>query len=159
MRRWLFAGALALTLGVSAVGGTAPKQGSTITVRVLSAKVMKDPKFIGGTIASVARGDQLTFVQAQKDWYKVTTRSGAAGWIHKGNVTDKAVELSSKPGSGGGASQDEIELAGRGFTPEVEQEYRRKHGDLDFTHVDAIEALSVDGDAVAKFAAEGKVGQ
>lgn len=159
MRTWIAAGALALTLGLGGIAGTAPKQGSTITVRVLSAKVMKDPKFIGGTVASVARGDQLTFVEAQKDWYKVTTRSGAAGWIHKQNVTDKAVELSSKPGSGGGASQDEIELAGRGFTPEVEQEYRRKHGDLDFSHVDRIEALSVDSEALAKFAAEGKVGQ
>ena len=31
------------------------------------------------------------------------------------------------------ASREEVELAGRGFTPEVEAEYRKKHLDLDFT--------------------------
>jgi SH3 domain-containing protein len=158
MRKLLFALALCVALGVSGVAGTAPGKGATITVRVLTAKVMKQPKFIGGSLASVARGDQLTFVEAQRDWYKVSTRAGAQGWIHKGNVTDKAVQLSSKPGSAAGASQEEIELAGRGFTPEVEEEYRRKHGDMDFSHVDAIEGLSVDADALATFAAEGKVG-
>lgn len=162
MRKLVSAGALALALALAAPASTAPKSGTTITVRVLSAKVMKDPKFIGGTVGNVSRGDKLTFQEAQKDWYKVSTSGGATGdftgWIHKSNVTDSNVQLSSKPGGGsGGASQDEVELAGRGFTPEVEDKYRSKHPNLDFSHVDKIEALAVDGDALAKFASEGKV--
>jgi uncharacterized protein YgiM (DUF1202 family) len=158
-RKWVSAAILALALLIAGAAATAPKSGARITVRVLSAKVMKDAKFIGATVASVSRGDFLTFQEAHKDWYKVTTASGSAGWIHKTNVTDSEVKLSSKPGGGtGGASQDEVELAGRGFTPEVEQQYRSKHRDLDFSHVDAIEDLSVDGDTLAEFAREGKVG-
>ncbi len=160
-RRWkrlVSAAVLALALALAGPGATAPKTGSKITVRVLSAKVMKDPKFIGGSVGTVSRGDKLTFQAAQKDWYKVSTSGGAMGWIHKTNVTDSDVQLSSKPGGGsGGASQEEVELAGRGFTPEVESQYRGKHPDLDFSHVDRIEALTVDGDKLADFAADGKV--
>jgi len=158
MRRWLSAAALAATLLVAGVAFTAPKAGSKVTVRVLSAKVMRDPKFIGASVGTVSRGEHLVFQEAKQDWYKVATSSGATGWIHKGNVTDSQVNLSSKPGGGGGgATQDEVELAGRGFTPEVEQQYRQKHANLDFSHVDGIEQTSVDPDSLGDFAQEGKV--
>jgi uncharacterized protein YgiM (DUF1202 family) len=153
------AAVLAAALAFPGVALTAPKGGATITVRVINTKVMKTPSFVGGSAATVSRGDHLTFKEAKKDWYRVVTSGGVEGWIHSTNVEDKKVELSTKPGGGGGgASSDEIELAGRGFTPEVEQEYRAKHGDLDFSHVDAFERVAVDADELAKFAAKGKVG-
>ena len=47
---------LLLTAGIAVA---APKVGSTVTIRVLSAKVMKAPKFIGSAAGSVSRGEQL----------------------------------------------------------------------------------------------------
>jgi hypothetical protein len=147
---------LALAITAAGVVYSKPKAGQIVTVRVMRAKVMKAPRFIGATAGAVSRGDKLTFRAAKGDWYQVD--GVASGWIHRTNVVDKAVQLSSKPGgSGGGASRDEVELAGRGFTPQVEREYRGKNPTLDFSHVDAMEQISVDLEALAAFVTAGEL--
>ncbi len=145
---------LLVTVGVALA---APKVGSTVTIRVLSAKVMKTPKFIGSTAGSVSRGDQLVVKEVQGDWYRV--EGASAGWVHKSNVTEGKVTLSSTPGGGnsGKVNQEEVELAGRGFTPQVEQKYREKNPNLDFSHVDAIEKTTIDPAELEAFVAEGKL--
>lgn len=146
---------LLLLLGAG-IAVAAPKVGSSVTIRVLSAKVMKSPKFIGAASGSVSRGDQLTVKEVKGDWYRV--EGATTGWIHKSNVTEGRVALSSKPGgSGGNVNRDEVELAGRGFTPEVEQKYKQANPNLDFAHVDAIEKTSVDPAELEAFAQEGKL--
>lgn len=145
-------------LFVASLAIAAPKAGSIVTVRVLTAKVMKSPKFIGPAAGDVSRGSQLTFQEAKGDWYKVT--GSVEGWIHKTNLTERQVTLSSKPGGdgAGNASRDEVELAGRGFTPQVEGEYRNKNPNLDFSHVDKIEKTTIDPSELEAFVAEGKLG-
>lgn len=149
MKRVLLA--LVLATGVALA---APKVGSAVTIRVMSAKVMKSPKFIGPTSGSVSRGDQLTVKEVKGDWYRV--EGSFAGWIHKSNVTEGKIALSSTPGgSGGNVNRDEVELAGRGFTPQVEQQYKEKNPNLDFSHVDAIEKTSVDPTELEAFVTQG----
>lgn len=149
MKRVLLA--LVLATGVALA---APKVGSAVTIRVMSAKVMKSPKFIGATSGSVSRGDQLTVKEVKGDWYRV--EGSFAGWIHKSNVTEGKIALSSTPGgSGGNVNRDEVELAGRGFTPQVEQQYKQKNPNLDFSHVDAIEKTSVDPTELEAFVTQG----
>src|SRR3954462_6623571 len=111
---------LLLLLLATGVALAAPKVGSSVTIRVMSAKVMKSPKFIGPTTGSVSRGDQLTIKEVKGDWYRV--EGSYSGWIHKSNITEGKVQLSSTPGgsSNGSVNRDEVELAGRGFTPQVE---------------------------------------
>jgi hypothetical protein len=146
---------LLLFLGTG-IALAAPKVGSTVTIRVMSAKVMKSPKFIGPTSGSVSRGDQLTVKEVKGDWYRV--EGSFSGWIHKSNVAEGKVALSSTPGgSGGNVNRDEVELAGRGFTPQVEQQYKDKNPNLDFSHVDAFEKVSVDTTELEAFVAEGKL--
>ena len=146
---------LVLLLGAG-VALAAPKVGSSVTIRVMSAKVMKAPKFIGATAGPVSRGDQLTVKEVKGDWYRV--EGAQTGWIHKSNVTEGKVALSSKPGgSGGNVNRDEVELAGRGFTPEVEKQYKDKNPNLDFSHVDAIEQTSIDPAELEAFVTEGKL--
>jgi hypothetical protein len=146
---------LLLLLGAG-VAVAAPKVGSSVTIRVLSAKVMKTPKFIGPASGSVSRGDQLVVKEVKGDWYRV--EGSSAGWIHRTNVTEGRVALSSKPGgSGGNVNRDEVELAGRGFTPEVEQKYKQGNPSLDFSHVDAIEKTSIDPGELEAFVQEGKL--
>lgn len=152
--------ALLAALGVVALLATIvhsrPKPGAQITVRVLRAKIMKAPRFIGSTAGSVSRGEQLTVSEVKGDWYRVT--GPAEGWIHSSKVVAKKVTLSTKPGSGGStASRDEVELAGRGFTPQVEDAYRTKNPTLDFSHVDAIEQIEVAPEALQRFVNVGKL--
>lgn len=153
---WLAVAVAAVTLATAAVVVAAPKAGSVITVRVMSAKVMKSPKFIGPAAGSVSRGDPLTIKTIKGDWYQVT--GAKSGWINRTSVVEGKVALSSSPGGGGAASRDEVELAGRGFTPDVEDEYRGKHPDLDFSHVEAIEKTSIDFTELEAFVAEGGLG-
>jgi hypothetical protein len=144
--------ACVLALAGAALAGV--KAGSNITVRVMSAKVMKNPKFIGTAAGSVSRGDQLTVKEVKGDWYRV--EGAATGWINKSAVVEGKVELSTQPGAGGsGASRDEVELAGRGFTPQIESEYRNDNPNLDFSHVDAIEKTGIDPTELEAFAKEG----
>lgn len=142
---------------IASLAIAAPKVGSVVTVRVLTAKVMKGPKFIGPTAGDVSRGAQLKFEEAKGDWYRVS--GTVSGWIHKTNLTERQVTLSSRPGGegAGNASRDEVELAGRGFTPQVEGEYRNKNPNLDFSHVDRIEKTSIDPAELEAFVAEGKL--
>lgn len=145
---------LLVLLVTAGIAVAAPKVGSTVTIRVLSAKVMKAPKFIGSAAGSVSRGEQLIVKEVKGDWYRV--EGSYNGWIHKTNVTEGKVALSSKPGgAGGGASREEVELAGRGFTPEVEQKYKQGNPNLDFSHVDAIEKTSIDPAELEAFVTEG----
>lgn len=132
---------------------SAPKPGAIVTVRVMRAKIMAKPKFIGASSGRASRGQQLTFREAQGDWYRVEGRFN--GWIHRTAVVEKRVQLSAQPGGGGGASRDEVELAGRGFTPQVEGQYRNQNPNMDFSHVDAIEKLEVDGTELERFVATG----
>ena len=150
---------MVLTLAlVASLALAAPAAKSIVTVRVLSAKVMAAPKFIGAAAGSVSRGQQLTFEEAKGDWYRVT--GAYSGWIHKTNLTERQVTLSSKPGGegAGAASSDEVELAGRGFTPQVEGQYREKNPNLDFSHIDAIEKTSIDPGELEAFVQTGKLG-
>lgn len=155
LRAALAAAALALALAGLAIAG--PKVGATVTVRVLTAKVMAAPKFIGKANAEVSRGQMLQIAEIKGDWYRVG--GAASGWIHKTNLTERAVALSSKPGQEGkgAASRDEVELAGRGFTPQVEDKYRKKNPKLDFSHVDALEKTEVDPAELEDFLVEGEL--
>ncbi|HTM20257.1 MAG TPA: hypothetical protein VL172_07120, partial [Kofleriaceae bacterium] len=96
---------------------------------------------------------ELVFQEAKGDWYRVS--GSFNGWIHKTNVVDGKVALSSTPGGGGNASRDEVELAGRGFTPQVEEKYKQDNPNLDFSHVDAIEKTSIDPGELQQFVDEG----
>lgn len=145
--------ALVCSAAMTSLLWAAPKVGSTVTVRVMSAKVMKSPKFIGPSAGGVSRGDQLTIKEVKGDWYRV--EGAVSGWINRTSVMEGGVALSTKPGGGGGASRDEVELAGRGFTPDVEEKYRGDHPDLDFSHVEAIEQTQVDFAELEAFVTEG----
>jgi hypothetical protein len=50
---------------------------------------------------------------------------------------------------------DEVALAGKGFTPEVESGYRSKHPEMNFGDVDKIENFKVDTTTLQAFIKEG----
>jgi len=155
-KRWFWGLVLATGLVLGGPLGAVPKPNSKVTVRVMSAKVMKNPQFIGPAVGPVARGDVLTFAEAKGDWYRVS--APVAGWLHKSNLQEGAIKLSTASGSkSGGASDSEVELAGRGFTPETEREYRSANPNLDFTHVDAWEKASVDVEQLQAFVNDGRL--
>jgi hypothetical protein len=153
MSKPLTLGAAVAALLIAGAVWAAPKVGDAVTVRVLSTKVMKAPRFVGPSSGTASRGEQLTVREVVGAWYRVEGRQ--SGWIHKTNVVEGKINLTSKPGGEGAASRDEVELAGRGFTPQVEDRYREQNPELDFSHVDGIERTEVDLLTLEAFVREG----
>lgn len=147
--------AVALLAGGSLLLGSAA--GGLVTVRAMNARVLAKPRFIAPAVAAVERGEHLTSLGRQGAWRQVRTRAGAEGWIAEQFLTDKKVELSSRPGGDAArVSQEEVEQAGRAFTAEAEREYR-KGNPVHFDDVDRIEKLVVEPVKLVGFAEAGKL--
>jgi len=162
--RWMSGACLWAALGSGTPALAADRK---ITVRAFSAPVKKGPRLIAKQLGEVHRGAILTVVDgrdeagnplAKPDWLAVSFE-GALGWVHKEAVVEGEVRLTSKAGSDGGAlSERETQLAGRGFSAEIERSYREKNRALRFDEVDRIERASASAARLQVFVAEGKLG-
>jgi len=143
----LFAGALlALSMGLVQ---SAPAQGTQLSVRSLSARMMAKPQFLGASVASLRRGEKVKMVRAEGSWYLVSSE-GREGWIHANRVSEKIIQMRAGD-TGSGTSRGEAELAGRGFSPKTEATFKEKNPNLDFTHLDKIQGADVEPDSVEQF--------
>ena len=105
-------------------------------------------------------GAEVNVERQAGDWYKVEYQ-GKTGWINRQAFPTPAT--SSKFSLGGlltgtpvkQTSSDEVALAGKGFTPEVESGYRAKHPEMDFAQVDKVESIKVDPATLQAFIKEG----
>jgi hypothetical protein len=144
----------AVFLGASmGVVQSAPSSGQTVSVRALKARLMRQPRFFGPTVARLRRGAKVQIVRVKGSWYQVRYGS-KRGWVHKNRVSTKVIKLTSAR-TGGGSSRGEAELAGRGFNPEVEQRFRSQHSALDYSHIDKIESGQVRSSTVGEFMSAG----
>ncbi|MGD9973942.1 MAG: SH3 domain-containing protein [Desulfatirhabdiaceae bacterium] len=134
-------------------------QNQTMSVQVQTGKLRADPSFLAKIIGSVAYGDSVTVNQNQDAWLFVSTQTGQlTGWIHSSALTEKKIVLRAGDAdvqkTGG---QREISLAGKGFNPEVEKEYRKRNPNLDFNWVDRMEKMVVSDKEIRQFMKEGKL--
>ena len=151
MKRFLYAALAALLFA-----GAAYAAAETVTVIVKKTSVRRDRQFYAATIAEAELGDAFTVLAREKGWVKVGTKSGE-GWLHESAVTAKKVVASSQGPSGGKVDAGDVALAGKGFNPQVESEYRKKNPQADFAAVDRMEKLGASEKAVAAFLSDGNL--
>ena len=151
-------GLMALALFISGLAGGA--LGEVLKVSQAGQQLYPSPDFASPPVGPVPMGAQVTVLGKSGDWCNVEY-GGKAGWLHRqafpGAPAAAGLGL---PGLLTGAPVketrgDEVALAGKGFTPEVESAYRQKHPELNFAQVDKIEALRVDDARLAAFIREG----
>jgi opacity protein-like surface antigen len=113
---------------------------ATITVLVQTTAVRKRPQFYAPAAATAKLGDSFEADGPTAGWYKVD-----AGYIHQSAVSTKKVKLSedSTVNGGGGATADEVTLAGKGFNSQVESSYSAQNKSANFPAVDAMEKRTV----------------
>ena len=153
--RYLLALGLALVLL-----GPAVCWGEVLKVSQPNQSLYPDPDFASPPVGTVPEGAEVNVERQAGDWYKVEYQ-GKTGWLNRQAFPPPAT--SSKFSLGGlltGApvkqtSSDEVALAGKGFTPEVESGYRAKHPEMNFAQVDRIESLRVDSATLQAFIQEG----
>lgn len=154
-RAWLPVLAASLAFAVLAWAA-----GEQLSVQVRTAKVRAKPSFLGAPVGELSYGAVVTVQGRQGPWVQVTGPAKLTGWLHESALTQGKLAMQSGGGAvGTGASGSEVALAGKGFNAEVEKEYRKENGDLDYTWVDRMEKIVVTPAEAERFLGEGRIRQ
>jgi uncharacterized protein YgiM (DUF1202 family) len=130
--------------------------GRIMYVATKNAELKSSTGFFADTVITLQYGDQVTVLGESGRWLEVrpARRPSVSGWILANSLTGKRIISS---GSGASASADELALAGKGFSEEVEQAYRNRDSAsaANYAEVDAMEAISVSPQELYDFLVEG----
>lgn len=150
----LWLGGLALLLLAAGPGWA-----RTLTVTQPNQQIYQEANFASATLGAVPQGAKVNLIRQEGEWYKVD-HQGTVGWLHRQAFPEAAPAKMdvSKMLFGGPVKEsrtDEVALAGKGFTPEVEASFRQKNPGLGYAQVDKIEAFGVDPARLQQFIQEG----
>lgn len=132
-------------------------QAQTFKVVQANQQLFAGPSFTAQPLGTAPEGAEVKVIQQSGDWYQVEYQ-GKSGWLHQQAFGGaKKVDLSRLlQGKAVPASRtDEVALAGKGFTPEVEADFRRKHPNLSYDLVDKVETFGVSPGELQAFIQEG----
>lgn len=126
-----------------------------LSIQQKEGKLRSKPSFLGKILKSLPYGTKVTKENEQGSWFQIKAGS-ESGWMHKSSLTEKAIVLKSGDEKvDSGVSDDELVLAGKGFSEDVEKSYKKENPKLDFALVDRMENYSVNPDEVALFVKSG----
>jgi len=127
-----------------------------LCVQVQTGQLRKTPSYLAEVLASLPYGQSVETLGTQSAWQQVRTLDGKTGWMHSSALTTKriAVRSTAAPGSTG-ASGDELALAGKGFSADVEAKFRAEHADIDFAWVDKMGQANATAEQIRQFVREG----
>ena len=153
MKKWILMGCAALM----ATGAWAAKE---MSVQVRDGQLRNRASFLGAVTGTVAYGDRVTVNQTQSGWCEVSI-AGKTGWIHESALTPKRVVLASGAGDARAQSvgSEEVALAGKGFSKEVEAEYKKQNQNVDYTWVDWMGKQKVPNEQLVQFLKQGELAQ
>lgn len=138
-----------LVIGSSTAHGF-PGSPMYVAVKTVSLKASTD--FFAAERGTLVYGNPVTVLQEKGKWVEVqSAQASLQGWIVSSSLTSKRIISS---GTRTSASVQELALAGKGFSEEVETEYRQE-GRFDYDAVDAMENLRVSDTALYAFLIDG----
>ncbi len=152
MNKWMSLAGCVMLSAVCAYGGE-----QRMNVQVKETVLREKPSFLGAEVSKLQYGDQVVVTGEQSGWSKATL-NGVSGWVHTSSLTKNKI----KPGTGGGdvgtaASSDELALAGKGFSKEVESEFKAQNKDVDFSDVDRMGKIVIGEKEMREFLIEGGI--
>ena len=153
MKKWI----LICCAALMATGAWAANE---MSVQVRDGQLRNRASFLGTVVGTVAYGDRVTVNQTQAGWCEVSI-AGKTGWIHESALTPKKVVLASGTADARVQSvgSEEVALAGKGFSKEVEAEYKKQNPQLDFTWVDWMGQQTVSSERLVAFLKQGDLAQ
>lgn len=127
--------------------GSKPKKEKVMYVAVEEADVKEKPSFFSKTKEIFLYTQKVIVLETKGNWTKVRLPDAedkdsqndiqnevVQGWISSGSLSKKRIAQGKRLS----ASTDELALAGKGFSSEIENVYR-KNSELDYESVDRIE--------------------
>ena len=116
---------------------------ATYQVITQEAIIRKDKRFFAPLVARVPYGELIEERERQGDWLRVSHK-GAEGWLHASAVQEQTISLSSFSGDRAQEStKEEVALAGKGFTPDVEKAFREKNPQMRYDLVDQVQGNKI----------------
>lgn len=128
---------------------------ATVTVITQEGVIRKDKRFFAPAVIRVPYGSVIEQTAREGDWLRVSYQ-GKQGWIHFSAVQTQKLS----PTTGGKAkeaSKDEVALAGKGFTPEVEKAFRDKNPKMRYDLVNQIQSTKTDDTRLQAFIQSGNL--
>lgn len=124
-------------------------------VQVKSAPLKSSTGFFARTQGTVYYGDQITVLAVNGKWAQVQPMASRSqsGWVASANLTSKRIIAQGDTRS---ASARELALAGKGFSEEVERQYKAGNN-LNYAPVDYMERLNIPDEALLSFIEEGRL--
>lgn len=134
--------------------GPAFSSAASLTVQVQQAQLRSEPSFVGKILANVPYRSAVEVVEEQGAW-RLVNYKGQQGWMHNTALLTTSGKLSAGLGVLESAvSSKEVSLAGKGFDKNVENAYKKAHGDANFAAVDRMEKINISSSELEKFAAQ-----
>jgi uncharacterized protein YgiM (DUF1202 family) len=122
---------------------------ATRYVAVQTTPLKDSPGFFAKELGNLSLGTELTLVREDGKWSEVRT-GNISGWVASSSLSARRVLASNTD-----VTASEVALAGKGFSPDMEIEYR-KNG-LDYSMVDQMEKLVVPANDLEQFVTEGRL--
>jgi|GEM_PF-506904 len=126
-------------------------------IQVRQIQVKSQPNYLSSTVGKLSYGAEVNVVSEEGNWYRIST---PAGYIPQNAVGRSAGSVeSSQRYAAKGVSHDETALAGKGFNPQVESQYKRSSASLAaaYRQVDRVESVKVSDAALKNFITQGKL--
>ncbi len=118
--------------------------GDSLRVQVRTTQVRSGPSFLGRVVTPLSYGDVVTPTRQQGVWTQVRTADGTSGWVHESALGKRKVTMQAGDEDVDTvASGDELALAGKGFSSDVEAAFKKANRHIDFTWVDRMEKMTV----------------
>lgn len=145
-------------LGVFLLNTVADAQKS-MTVQIQEGQLRATPSHFGKITAKIFYGDGVTVLEEKGDWKRVSVADGKGqGWLHGSALTSKRTILKAgRSQAGTSVSQDEIALAGKGFSEEVEKEYHKSNANLDYAWINRMETIRISPRQMENFIEDGRL--
>ena len=124
-------------------------------IQTKQAIVRSEPKFYAAKLATLSYGDAVQSTSAADGWVKVTAKN-KSGYIPVSSLTEQKIVFSDRDISKVKADSSDVVLAGKGFSPSVEANYKKSGTGGRFDLVDKMEKVAVVNDSqVAQFVKSG----
>ena len=149
MRKFLFLLTMMLCVGVLAFSQA---NRNTRYIAVQTTAVKDSTGFFAKDLGSLSLGDAVTIILDDGGKWSQIQAGNLTGWVASSSLSARRVIASN---SAINAVGGELALAGKGFSPDMEIEYK-KNG-LDYSMVDSMEQITISADDLLQFINEGRL--
>lgn len=110
-------------------------------------------------VAQLAYGDKVQVLETVDAWAKIADANGIVlGWVHSSVLAQKRASLTAGDQQAQvSATSDELALAGKGFSSDIEASFRAEHKELDYQTIDAMEQVVISLKEMTTFLEEGEL--